>query len=174
MVIDEVEGLERRIRAFSEFAAEPAAVPVALDLNALLQERVSFLSVAHLELTYETRPSPELPPAWADIDQVKGILTNLLENAAEAAGQGGKILAITGIAGGKVTIEIHDSGPGLSPEARRTLFEPSISFKRHGMGLGLSISRKNALMAGGDLQSIAGAINGAGFRLLLPICSSDG
>jgi C4-dicarboxylate-specific signal transduction histidine kinase len=117
---------------------------------------------------YMVKLAANLPAAWADVDQVKGILTNLLENAAEAAGSGGKVLGVTGKAEGKVLVEVHDSGPGLSTEARRTLYEPSISFKKHGMGLGLSISRKNALLAGGDLQAIEGQLGGAAFRLLLP------
>ena len=173
IVVDEVESLERRVRAFSQFAAEPPAKPTALDLNALLEERVQFLQVAHPDVTYEIRTSANLPYAWADADQAKGILTNLLENAAEAAA-GGKVLSITGVTQGKVRVEVHDSGPGLSADARATLFEPSISFKKHGMGLGLSISRKNALLAGGDLQAIEGALGGAGFRLLLPQWQKSG
>jgi nitrogen fixation/metabolism regulation signal transduction histidine kinase len=169
VVVDEVESLERRVRAFSEFAAEPAANPTALDLNSLLEERVHFLQVAHPDVAYMVKLAANLPAAWADVDQVKGILTNLLENAAEAAGSGGKVIGVTGRAEGKILVEVHDSGPGLNPEARGTLFEPSISFKKHGMGLGLSISRKNALLAGGDLQPIEGQLGGAGFRLLLPM-----
>jgi signal transduction histidine kinase len=151
---------------------EPPTNPAALDLNVLLEERTQFLLVAHPDVTYEVKLADGLPAAWADADQVKGILTNLLENAAEAAGVGGKVLGFTGSGPGKVLVEVHDSGPGLSAEARRSLFEPSISFKKHGMGLGLSISRKNALLAGGDLQAIEGQLGGAGFRLLLPMALS--
>ncbi len=46
---------------------------------------------------------------------------------------------------------MHDSGPGLSAEAAATLFEPTITFKKHGMGLGLSIAKTNALLSGGDI-----------------------
>jgi nitrogen fixation/metabolism regulation signal transduction histidine kinase len=169
VVVDEVESLERRVRAFSEFAAEPPANPSALDSNALLEERIQFLQVAHPDVAYQVKLAANLPAAWADVDQAKGILTNLLENAAEAAGSGGKVIGVTGRAEGKILVEVHDSGPGLNAEARGTLFEPSISFKKHGMGLGLSISRKNALLAGGDLQPIEGQLGGAGFRLLLPM-----
>lgn len=169
VVADEVESLERRVRAFSEFATEPPANPTSLDLNSLLDERIQFLSVAHPEVRYEIRPAPNLPAAWAEADQIKGILTNLLENAAEAAGPGGKVLGITGVSQEKILVEVHDSRPGLSTEARSSLFEPSITFKKHGMGLGLSISRKNALLAGGDLQTIEGQLDGAGFRLLLRV-----
>ena len=106
--------------------------------------------------------------AWADADQVKGILTNLLENAAEAAGDGGSVLVIPARAGADAVVEVHDSGPGVSAEARSRLFEPSISFKKHGMGLGLAISRKNALLSGGDLSLVEGQLGGAAFRLVLP------
>ena len=47
-----------------------------------------------------------------------------------------------------MAIEVHDSGPGLSEEVAATLFEPTITFKKHGMGLGLSIAKKNALLSG--------------------------
>lgn len=169
VVVGEVETLERRIRAFSEFAAEPRTNPADLDLNGLLAERVEFLKVAHPDVTYETRLAPGTVVAHADTDQIKGILTNLIENAAEAAGPGGEVLALTSVVDGKILVEIHDSGPGLSAEARGSLFEPSISFKKHGMGLGLSISRKYALNAGGDLEAIEGRLGGAGFRLFLPM-----
>jgi hypothetical protein len=88
--------------------------------------------------------------------------------ATEAADSGGTVRVVTGSFQDKLMIEVHDSGPGLREEARDSLFEPSISFKKHGMGLGLSISRKNALLAGGDLVAIKGALGGAGFRLVLP------
>jgi two-component system, NtrC family, nitrogen regulation sensor histidine kinase NtrY len=167
VVIGEVESLERRVRAFSEFAAEPQLNPRHLDLNALLEERVRFVEIAYPEVRYQIERIDQIPFAWADADQVKGILTNLLENGAEAAGPGGSVRAFTKLYDRQPSIEIHDSGPGLSEEAQNSLFQPSISFKKNGMGLGLSISRKNALLAGGDLQAIGGLMGGAGFRLLL-------
>jgi nitrogen fixation/metabolism regulation signal transduction histidine kinase len=168
VVIEEIETLQRRVRAFSEFSSEPAPKPAPIDINAQLEERAEFLRVAHPGIEYDLEPATPAPRAFADPDQVKGILTNLLENAAEAVPAHGKVLALTGEHEGKVCVEVHDSGPGLNQEARRSLFEPTISFKKHGMGLGLSISRKNALLAGGDLQVIESRLGGAAFRLVLP------
>ena len=168
IVVDEVDSLERRVRAFSEFAAEPPVNPAALDANLLVDERVQLLRVAHPDVTYRLEKDANPRFVWADADQVKGILTNLLENAAEAAGEGGVVLCVTRACEGSVVVEVHDSGPGLTAEARSMLFEPSISFKKHGMGLGLAISRKNALVAGGDLSAIAGRLGGAAFRLVIP------
>jgi len=67
-----------------------------------------------------------------------------------------------------VLIDVHDSGPGLSDAVSATLFEPTITFKKHGMGLGLSIAKKNALLSGGDVTAIPGELGGAGFRVSLP------
>jgi nitrogen-specific signal transduction histidine kinase len=63
---------------------------------------------------------------------------------------------------------VHDSDPGLSESACKTLFQPTISFRKRGIGLGLSIARKSALLSGGDVLPIAGELGGAGFRVLLP------
>jgi two-component system nitrogen regulation sensor histidine kinase NtrY len=168
IVVDEIETLERRIRAFSQFATEPPVKPAPLDVNSLLQERIAFLKTAHPEVAYDCRLAGETPKVVADQDLIKGILTNLLENAAEAAGEGGKILGVTSADNGRIAIEVHDSGPGLSEQARASLFQPTISFKKRGMGLGLSIARKSALLSGGDIVLVKGELGGAGFRVLLP------
>ncbi len=168
IVVDEVESLERRVRAFSEFSAEPPVQPSAIDVNALIEERIAFLKTGHPEVNYAVRLAENTPSALADEDLLKGILMNLLENAAEAAGEGGNILASTSTVDGRVRIEVHDSGPGLSEQARKSLFQPTISFKKRGMGLGLSIARKSALLTGGDIALVAGELGGAGFRVILP------
>jgi two-component system, NtrC family, nitrogen regulation sensor histidine kinase NtrY len=168
IVVDEIESLERRIRAFSEFSSEPPICPEQLDVHAIVDERIAFLKSAHPEVRYAVQVAANTPSALADQDLVKGILVNLLENAAEAAGDGGQILARVCPIEDRVAIEVHDSGPGLSDLARRSLFQPTISFKKRGMGLGLSIARKSALLTGGDILLIAGELGGAGFRVLLP------
>ena len=167
IVADEVTTLEKRVRAFSEFASEPPVMPGEIDVNALVEERISFLRSAHPEVVYDVRLAPERPMAVADPDLIKGVLTNLLENAAEAARPGGTVLASTAVEGAKLKIEVHDSGPGLSAQARSTLFEPSISFKKGGMGLGLSIARRSALLCGGDIEAMEGELGGAAFRVIL-------
>jgi nitrogen fixation/metabolism regulation signal transduction histidine kinase len=168
IVVDDVESLERRVRAFSEFSAEPVLRIHPLDVSGILHERIALLKVAHPEIEYRAELDLTLPLAMGDSDRVKGILTNLLENAAEAAGPNGTILSRSYVDGQAVIVEIHDSGPGLSSEAMKTIFQPSISFKNGGMGLGLSIARKDALVCNGDLGLISGRLGGAGFRLTLP------
>jgi len=168
VVVSEIESLERRVRAFSEFASEPLVSPEELDINAVVTDRVALLRPAHPGVTYQLRLDDERPRVHASPDLVNGILTNLLKNAAEAAGFGGAVLVRTRGAGERVVVDVHDSGPGLSEEVSVTLFEPTITFKKDGMGLGLSIAKKNALLSGGDVTLIAGELGGAAFRVSLP------
>lgn len=168
IVVDEVISLERRVRAFSELASEPPVSPEALDINGMVEERIAFLRAAYPGVIYDARLDPARPGATADPDLLKGVLTNLIENAAEAVSQGGTVRVKTQTCDAKVSIEIHDSGPGLSPSALQTVFEPAISFKKNGMGLGLSIARKSALLCGGDVALIDGELGGAAFRIILP------
>ena len=174
IVVSEIESLERRVRAFSEFSSEPPVEREVLDVNALITERVSLLRPAHPGTIYDLRLDPSAPCVHAGADLVKGILTNLLQNAAEAVGPGGSVLVITNQSNpsnpssSEVAIEVHDSGPGLSAEASSTLFEPTITFKKHGMGLGLSIAKSHALLSGGDITVVRSELGGAAFRVTLP------
>lgn len=171
IVVDEVGTLERRVRAFSEFASEPPVRTKPLDVNTLVEERISLLRNAHPEVLYNTRLEAK-HAATGDEDLIKSVLTNLIENAAQAAGAGGVVQVRTFADDGWVQVEVHDSGPGLSRHARESLFEPTISFKKAGMGLGLSIARRSALLCGGDIVLLdpshdASELGGATFRLTL-------
>ena len=163
VIVDEVNSLERRVRAFSQFAAEPPVHLRPLNAAELLEERIAFLRSAHPQVRYRFERPAQPIAVLADEDLLKAVLTNLLENAAQAAGPGGEILAMAHPG----SIEVHDSGPGLSRQAVETLFEPAISFKKGGMGLGLSIARKSAVLCGGDIVLVKGELGGAGFRVLL-------
>ena len=168
IVVSEIETLERRVRAFSELSSEPSVTAEVLDVNALAMERVALLRAAHPATNYVFRLETPAPTAFASADLAKGILNNLLENAADAAGAGGSVLVVTRRSGGQVEVQVHDSGAGISAAASATLFEPTITFKKHGMGLGLSIAKKNALLCGGDLMMIPGELAGAAFQMVLP------
>jgi signal transduction histidine kinase len=142
--------------------------PGTLDINAVVTERVALLRPVHPGVTYELKLANGCLRAYADPDLVNGILTNLFQNAAEAAGPGGAVVVVARGEGERVLIDVHDSGPGLREDVTATLFEPTISFKKHGMGLGLSIAKKNALLSGGDVTVIHGELGGASFRVSLP------
>lgn len=166
IVVEEIETLERRVRAFSDFSTEPTVHLEAIELETLVSERVALLKPAHPSLQVRLRLERGVR-AYADRDLLKGALTNLLQNAAEAVDGTGDVLVVTRVEGPHVICDVHDSGPGLAADAGETLFEPTITFKKHGMGLGLSIARRNALLCGGDLTLTTGEIGGAAFRVTL-------
>ena len=167
IVVSEIDALERRVRAFSEFASDPAVVLEAVDVNALVTERIALQRRVHPDTDFQLRLDPRRPLANAGADLVKGILTNLVQNAAEAAGAKGTVRIVTSSTDTYVLIDVHDSGPGLSAAASATLFEPTITFKKQGMGLGLSIAKKNAMLSNGDLSRLDGELGGAAFRVSL-------
>jgi nitrogen fixation/metabolism regulation signal transduction histidine kinase len=172
IVADEVTTLEKRVRAFSDFASEPPAHLRYTDLNALVEERVAFLRPLHPGVQYDLKLT-ENAAATADPDLLRGVLTNLLENAAQAVGAAGQIVTKTFVEGGRTGIAVADSGPGLSELARSTLFEPSITFKKNGMGLGLSIARRSVLLCGGDIEHRPSELGGAAFVVMLPAAAME-
>ena len=120
IVVSEIESLERRVRAFSEFASEPPASPEMLDVNAMVAERLSLLRPAHPDTRWTARLDDRTPRVRASADLLRGILINLLQNAAEAAGAGGTVLVITRVAAGEVASKctIRDRGSARTPPRR--------------------------------------------------------
>ena len=96
---------------------------------------------------------------------MNGILTNLLQNAAEAAGPGGAVVVLTRGEGERVLIDVHDSGPACA-RGLATLFEPTISFKKHGWARPLDRQEERAPVAGTSRDSRQ--LGGAAFRVWLP------
>ena len=168
IVVDEVVTLEKRVRAFSHFAAEPPVQLASIDVNSLLEERICFLKNGHPEITYDTRFERALK-AVADRGSAE---RRDHEPAGERRRGGGQRRCSPGqdvsqrMARSRLRCMIPV--PGLSENARGSLFEPTISFKKSGMGLGLSIARRSALMSGGDIEVVEGELGGAGFRVTLP------
>jgi len=112
----------------------------------------------------------------ADRLQIELVLRNLIANAFEAtanlpAGEKGVSLSVQQTEGGRILFRITDTGPGLSPSARKLLFEPFSSTKPMGMGLGLAISRAIAEAHGGSLS--AAHTNQGEFHLVLPSLVAD-
>jgi two-component system sensor kinase FixL len=112
----------------------------------------------------------------ADRLQIELVLRNLITNAFEAianlpSGEKGVTVSARQIEGGRILLRIADTGPGVSPSARKLLFEPFSTNKPAGMGLGLAISRAIAEAHGGSLSE---ALTEQGeFHLVLPGLAGD-
>ncbi len=102
-------------------------------------------------------------------EKLRQVLVNLVRNAAEAAGRGGRVSVAVGEREGSAEVAVADSGPGIAPEARARLFEPFFTTKPRGTGLGLAVSRAIALAHGGDLAADPRDAGGARFALRLPL-----
>ena len=114
---------------------------------------------------------PGLPDLLVDRLQIELVLRNLVSNAAEAVdatpGRGKIALSARRLDAQHVRIVVADNGPGISPAARQRVFEPFVSGKPTGMGLGLAVSRAIAEAHGGSLEAVPGP-HGE-FHLVLPV-----
>lgn len=112
----------------------------------------------------------------ADRLQIELVLRNLIANAFEAmanlpAGRKGVTVSVHPVEAGRILFRIADTGPGLSPSARKLLFEPFLTTKPMGMGLGLAISQAIAEAHGGSLN--AALTRHGEFQLVLPGLAGD-
>ncbi|HLL56232.1 MAG TPA: HAMP domain-containing sensor histidine kinase, partial [Myxococcaceae bacterium] len=99
------------------------------------------------------------------------VLANLLTNAAQAQGEG-EIAVEAGVDGGQVRIVVRDQGPGVAADLRDKLFEPFVTGKSGGTGLGLAVSRQIIQRHGGTLALLP-TDKGAAFELRLPQAPPD-
>jgi PAS domain S-box-containing protein len=112
---------------------------------------------------------PELPPVGVDARQVHDALANLCQNALEAMANDGGVLTLSArLDDGAIVLTVEDTGPGLSREVTEHLFEPLITTKPHGLGLGLTTARHLVETQGGALVFVKRP-RGARFDVRLPI-----
>jgi two-component system, LuxR family, sensor kinase FixL len=130
------------------------------------------------EIEIKTRIDPGLPAVWADRVQIEQVLLNLLRNAMdamEAANTERRSIVVEARrkSNDAVQISVTDSGPGVTAEVAGTLFEPFVTTKPLGMGMGLSISRSIIELNGGSLRMARGARCGAIFIFDLPTAEAE-
>jgi len=121
---------------------------------------------AHLTVELDALATQSV--VWADPEHVLRILVNLMDNAEEAAGEEGFVQVSCVVEAEVVRFRVSDSGPGIDPGIRARLFEPLVTTKTRGIGLGLALCRRLALRNHGMVQLVAGPLPGAAFELTLP------
>jgi two-component system sensor histidine kinase HydH len=104
----------------------------------------------------------------ADREMLSAAVMNLATNALDAMPEGGRLVVTCCIGQGGLELEVADSGPGLSDEARRRAFEPFFTTKTGGAGLGLAIVERIAQAHGGAVMATNCPEGGAAFTLRLP------
>jgi two-component system sensor kinase FixL len=119
----------------------------------------------------------EVPPILADRVQIQQVLVNLLRNAVDAMGAVDRrelTVSASVTNDSMVEIAIQDTGPGIASEIADRLFQPFVTTKSHGMGVGLSISRTIVEAHGGRLWAEPGPVGGTVFRFTLPAATIGG
>jgi signal transduction histidine kinase len=175
VISEEIGHIESIVSSFLQFSRPPKLVMqkispsevVDLALR-LLQHRLESSGVK-IELAREKF----LPEIWADPDQLREVLVNLLVNACEMMIHGGviRILEIEeegGPTGRSVTLMISDNGPGIPESIQENIFQPFFSTKEEGTGLGLSIASRIVEKHGGTLTLRSREGEGASFVIILP------
>ncbi len=186
LIVEETRRIVKLLEQVEQFGnlRPPECRPVNLH-DALDRARRSALVgfAAHMTITQDYDPS--LPPTFADADQLQQVFLNLIRNAAEACKAGGTIrlrsfydhsLRIRGkdgaLAALPLTVEIIDDGPGIQPDLAANIFQPFVSGRENGTGLGLALVSKIVTDHGGwiTVESTPGRTL---FRVSLPMAPRE-
>ncbi|MET0094271.1 MAG: ATP-binding protein, partial [Sedimenticola sp.] len=164
------------IRQLRQFVRKEQPQLSAVNLNELIDEVVTLLKpeARRADVRIELDLEQEISTVLAQHIQIDQVILNLARNAIEAMEdmlKGNRVLTITTRQGGKnaVIVTVADTGPGLSEEVREQVFNPFVTTKPSGMGLGLSISQGIIDAHKGRLYVDSNPGEGAVFRFMLPV-----
>jgi len=163
------------IRRLRDFVARGETDMAVESLTKLVEEASALALVGAKQHGVRVRfnLSPSADRVFADKVQVQQVLLNLMRNAIEAMAEAGSprrelVVATSAIDDGMVETIVSDTGPGIAPQIAAQLFQPFVTTKRQGMGVGLSISRTIIEAHGGDLRLQPNPGGGAMFAFTLP------
>jgi signal transduction histidine kinase len=160
--IDEMIGRLTTLRQRPDFK------PVETDLNQIVSQALDNLDgMPHVELTRELQP---LPRVLVDREQIQSVVTNLLLNARDALGPGGRIRVSTEDLGDSIVLSVADNGCGMSAAfLKDSLFRPFQSTKKNGLGIGMFQSRMIVETHRGTIRVESETGKGSTFQVSLPV-----
>lgn len=172
-VLRDIQQLESVVRDLIELARpgelnrQPMSMAAVVD--DVLQQLSAQLSYRKISVT-ATAGAP-LPPVDVDVGRFRQVLLNLIGNAADAMPTGGTLTVAThrSDGGDSVVVDICDDGVGIDPAIRDRIFDPFVSTKRDGVGLGLVNAKAVVESHGGTLELTARAPKGTRARIALPV-----
>ena len=153
-IVEQVGAMKRLVDEFREYARLPAAVLQTLDLNALVQDVMHLYGEENAHVPVLVELDSQCPPIAGDPQQLRQVIHNLLQNAQDATDQ---YAQSQGVPAGPVQIStrwlesarrvrlmVSDNGGGFPPHILQRAFEPYVTTKAHGTGLGLAVVKKIA------------------------------
>lgn len=178
ILADIVEADRRAGEVISRMRAmlkKDAASRDRVDMNDAVLEmlRLMHSDLLNRQVMVRTDLAPALPAVTADLVQMQQILLNLLMNACDAMAnlpldERVVTVATSLLDDGSVEVSVADQGSGIPPPQLGTIFEPFMTTKAHGMGVGLSVCRTIVHAHGGSIHASNGASRGAIFRFSVP------
>ena len=180
-IVGEVESLKALVDEFAQFARMPAPRTVPSDLNVILTETLALYNGLFREIRIDRQFAERLPAVRVDVEQVRRVVINLVDNAVEALGGTGAARRPNGeqptivvetqhdAVNAVARIVIADNGPGIPAADRDKLFMPYYSTKRRGSGLGLAIVRRIIAEHGGSIDVADNVPAGTVFTIELPV-----
>lgn len=167
IITEEVFEANRIITDLLDFARMRPPTPSAVAVSALVE---GALAAARPGGAIDVlRDVPDALTAWVDERQARDAISNVIRNALEAMGDRGRLTIRAERIGEMAVIAVEDNGPGLSDDALALLFEPLVTSKALGLGLGLPTARALIENQGGDLRYVKPAGDGARFEIRIPL-----
>jgi nitrogen fixation/metabolism regulation signal transduction histidine kinase len=174
-IVDQVDAMKRLVNEFRDYARLPSAELKPLQLNELITDVMALYATEPLDTSPRTKVMAELDPACpailGDEQQLRQVIHNLLQNAQDACELRGDAASPARVqvrtewrpARQRVRLTVTDSGPGFAPHILQRAFEPYVTTKAKGTGLGLAVVKKIAdehaariemgnLLEDGDIQ----------------------
>jgi len=181
VVAEEMRRLDNIVRNFLEFSRPPKLNKKRVNISRVIDMTLELLEyrLKRHDVEIIRQQAENLPPVEADTELMKEVFVNLIVNACEAMGDGGRIFIeesqVAGDRNGRaVRISIRDTGPGIPEEARQKILEPFHTTKIQGTGLGLFITGRIIREHGGQLSIHSAEEQGANFIVTLPVPEEDG
>jgi signal transduction histidine kinase len=173
ILLSEIDNLKKIIGRFSDFARMPQPELARVNLNDLVRDIVKlfeaqFSALGRPPITPELHLEENLPAVQADATLLRRAIENLILNAMDAMPAGGVLMLRTAREDGGVSLEVSDTGSGLTPEECERLFTPYYTTKQHGTGLGLAIVQSVVSDHGGRISVESEAGVGTSFHIHLP------
>ena len=172
-IINQVQAMKRMVDDFRDYARMPAPEVAELDLNELIGEVLGLYESSSASI--ETRLAADLPPILGDATQLRQIIHNLLRNAEDAleGRDATRILIQTEAVGRQASLTIADNGPGFPVELLPRIFEPYVTTKARGTGLGLPIVKKIVEEHLGTIEISNAPEGGARIDIRLPLVKAE-